>query len=83
MTLLRRGVRAFIAFLISVPLLANQAARRPDAAPAAAAGSRPSSGFEVGQIFPEILLPAAEDGRPLSISRSRGRKVLLHIFASW
>jgi hypothetical protein len=41
------------------------------------------AGLEVGQPFPEIALPSAEDGRPLSLARFRGMKTILHVFASW
>jgi hypothetical protein len=37
----------------------------------------------VGQPFPVLVLPALADGAPLSIETFRGRKVLLHQFASW
>jgi len=37
----------------------------------------------VGQAFPALVLPALADGSPLAIERFRGRKVLLHQFASW
>ena len=40
-------------------------------------------GFEVGQPFPTIAFPALEDGRPRSITEFRGKKLILHIFASW
>jgi hypothetical protein len=40
-------------------------------------------GFEVGQSFPNWVLPSLEDGRPLSLAQFRGQKLLLHIFASW
>ncbi|MFQ5723708.1 MAG: hypothetical protein ACE5G6_04390 [Terriglobia bacterium] len=43
----------------------------------------PPSGFEVGQVFPTLTLPAAEDGRPRSLADFRGQKLILHIFASW
>ncbi len=43
----------------------------------------PRSGFEVGQLFPEIVLPSAEDSRPLTLAQFRGKKTILHIFASW
>jgi peroxiredoxin len=33
--------------------------------------------------FPDITLPALEDGRPLSLRAFRGQKVILHVFASW
>ena len=44
--------------------------------------------LEVGQPFPNIVLPNLalpnlENGRAGSISQFRGRKLLLHVFASW
>jgi hypothetical protein len=43
----------------------------------------PSTGFEVGQGLPDIVLPALEDGRPLPVANFQGQKTILHIFASW
>ena len=37
----------------------------------------------VGEPFPALVLPSLADGSPLSIDQFRGRKVLLHQFASW
>ncbi len=37
----------------------------------------------VGQRHPDFTLPAIEDGKPVSLSGLRGRKVLLVHFASW
>ncbi len=37
----------------------------------------------VGEPFPGLVLPALEDGTPLSIAAFRGQKVILHVFASW
>jgi hypothetical protein len=37
----------------------------------------------VGEPFPSLVLPSLADGSPLSIEQFRGRKVLLHQFASW
>ncbi len=51
--------------------------------PGVMAQGRPSTGFEVGQPFPAIALPALEDGRPASLTDFRGKKLLLHVFASW
>lgn len=48
-----------------------------------AQGRLPSTGFEVGQPFPAIALPALEDGRPASMADFKGKKLLLHVFASW
>ena len=48
-----------------------------------AGASAQSPQFEVGQPFPEIVLPSLEDGRPTSIADYRGKKVILHVFASW
>lgn len=45
--------------------------------------SAQSPQFEVGQPFPDIVLPSLEDGRPVSIADFRGKKLILHVFASW
>jgi len=42
-----------------------------------------STGFTVGEPFPNLVLPSLTDGKPLSLARFHGRKVVLHIFASW
>ena len=39
--------------------------------------------FKVGQQFPDLVFPSADNGEPMSIAQYRGKKVLLHIFASW
>ena len=41
------------------------------------------SAFGIGRPFPDLTFPSAEDGRPMSLAQFRGRKVLLHVFASW
>jgi hypothetical protein len=46
--------------------------------------AKPSStGFKVGEPFPNLVLPSLVDEKPLSLARFRGQKVILHIFASW
>jgi hypothetical protein len=37
----------------------------------------------LGEPFPNLVLPAAEDGTPRSVADYRGQKLLLHVFASW
>ena len=37
----------------------------------------------VDKPFPEIVLPDLYTGEPRSITEFRGKKVLLHVFASW
>jgi hypothetical protein len=37
----------------------------------------------VGQRHPDFILPSIHDGRPVSLSQFRGRKVLLIQFAAW
>ena len=37
----------------------------------------------VGQRHPEFILPTISDGKPVSLSQYRGKKVLLIQFASW
>jgi len=39
--------------------------------------------FPPGQPFPDLLLPDAETGRATSVADYRGRKLVLHVFASW
>jgi len=39
--------------------------------------------IEVGEPFPDIVLPALEDGSARRISDYRGHKLILHVFASW
>ncbi|MEM7584369.1 MAG: hypothetical protein AAF560_13355 [Acidobacteriota bacterium] len=46
----------------------------------------PTSGaadLEVGKPFPEIILPSLDDGKPVSLGSFRGRKLVLHVWASW
>lgn len=43
----------------------------------------PARPFEVGRPFPDIVLPSAEDGSPMSIADFRGKRLVLHVFASW
>lgn len=49
----------------------------------AAATPLPSPGFAIGEVFPDIVLPSLKDGSPLSLAQFRGKKIILHIFASW
>lgn len=39
--------------------------------------------IEVGKPFPGLILPTLGDGSPSAVSRFRGKKTLLHVFASW
>lgn len=39
--------------------------------------------FKIGSEFPDLKLPGITDNQPMSIKDFRGRKVVLHIFASW
>ena len=42
-----------------------------------------STELEIGKPFPDLVLPALEDGRPRSLAEFRGQKLILYIFASW
>jgi len=39
--------------------------------------------IEVGEPFPDIVLPALADGGARRVSDYRGHKLILHVFASW
>jgi hypothetical protein len=53
------------------------------AAPAAAEETGTEMPIEIGQPFPTLTLPSIADGSPMSVTEFRGKKVLLHIWASW
>ena len=39
--------------------------------------------FREGQVFPTIVFPSLDGNRPGSVADFRGKKLILHIFASW
>ncbi len=40
-------------------------------------------GKKPGQIYPDFVLPAIDDRRPVALSDYRGKKVILIEYASW
>jgi hypothetical protein len=48
-----------------------------------AARATPRHPFVEGEPFPSLILPGLKDGRPVSLTEFRGRKLVLHVFASW
>lgn len=36
-----------------------------------------------GNLFPQVILPSIETGEPTPYHRLMGKKLMLHIFASW
>jgi hypothetical protein len=48
-----------------------------------AARATPRHPFVEGEPFPSLMLPSLKDGRPVSLTEFRGRKLVLHVFASW
>ena len=42
-----------------------------------------TAGINVGQFFPDLVLPDMNDGTPGSVASYRGKRVLLHNYASW
>ena len=42
-----------------------------------------SADLKEGQAFPTLVLPSLDQGKALSIVDFRGRKIALHVFASW
>ena len=46
-------------------------------------GSSVDIGMNPGQTFPLLGLPALDSGQLSSVRAFRGKKTLLHIFASW
>ena len=54
-----------------------------DAAGAPGYTQTPAVGREVGQAFPNYVLPGLDGKRAISLSKFRGKKVILIEFASW
>ncbi len=50
---------------------------------ATSSAQRRDSPFAVGDLFPDLPFPSLEDGTPTRLSDFRGKKVMLHVFASW
>ena len=42
-----------------------------------------ASELKSGYPFPSLILPSVENGLPDSMLAYRGRKTVLHVFASW
>ena len=53
--------------------------------PVAVTAADRESGIELGKPFPLVLLPVVgnEEGKLQSIEPYRGRKLMVHLFASW
>ena len=49
----------------------------------AAFSSIPAAPFEIDEPFPALVLPALNGEGPSSLAQFRGRKTVLHVFASW
>jgi len=65
-----------VALLLGFLLLAGCGSEKPMTFPE-------DVSIEVGKPFPGLILPTLEDGSPSAVARFRGKKTLLHIFASW
>ena len=62
-----------LALLFSAAIQASAVAQQPEL----------PYGFHVGEPFPTLAFPALEGGEPASVSDFRGRRLILHVFASW
>ncbi len=80
MTTKRRPALALCAATLLSLMISGGA---PAAAPGRRSGPPMPDRFAVGRYVPEIALPSADDGRLLSLASFRGRRTILHIFASW
>ena len=61
-------------FVMAIPVVTCFAAHSASAAP---------PDLTVGKPFPDLVLPAMDGGRAMSIADFRAKKVILHVFASW
>ncbi len=66
-----------------IPLALAAASSLAALAPSPGTAAEPTGRLRVGEPFPDLVLPALDDGRPRALSEFRGRKVVLQVFASW
>jgi len=79
-----RAVAVVSVVALVVPLSgADSSASVDEAEVAAGSAQRRDSPFSVGDVFPDLAFPSLEDGTPTRLSDFRGKKVMLHVFASW
>ncbi len=78
-------MRKLVPATIAIGLVTAGAAKLMQAriAEGAAAPRSYSVEFHEGQIFPTMVFPSLPDGQPGSVADFRGKKLILHIFASW
>lgn len=70
--------------LLMVSLVAGLAAAQPAKPKPIWARNNPLPfGLNVGEPFPTMALPSADDGRAVSLADFRGKKTIVNIFASW
>ncbi|RMH22955.1 MAG: hypothetical protein D6696_02165 [Acidobacteria bacterium] len=50
---------------------------------AASGAASPTGPLAVGRPVPDLVLPDAGGGAPRSLAEWRGRRYVLHVFASW
>jgi hypothetical protein len=67
----------------SIVALGASAAGQPKQKPIWTRNAPLPKGFNPGEAFPTLALPSASDGRPVSVTEFRGRKLIVNIFASW
>ena len=68
----------FVRVLLACSLLAVLAGAGP-----AVGRSLPPTGFQTGAPFPDLPLPALDGTSAFSVGDVSGRKLVLHVFASW
>ncbi len=75
---------AWRASLVALALLSSVAAAQPAKQKPIWARNNPlPHGLNVGEAFPTLALPSADDGHLVSAADFRGRKLIVNIFASW
>jgi hypothetical protein len=83
---LARAVATLSVMILGIPAAVGEPPADEVSASAVSSGSaaqRRDSPFAVGDLFPDLAFPALEGGTPTRLSDFRGKKVMLHVFASW
>ncbi len=83
---LARAVATLGVLVLGIPAAVGKLPADEVSASGVSSGSptqRRDSPLAVGDLFPDLAFPSLEDGTPARLSDFRGKKVMLHVFASW
>ena len=78
------SIASLVTLTVTLLSRASQVVPGAETGPVSATAlQRRDSPFAVGNLFPDFAFPSLKDGTHTRLSDFRGKKVMLHVFASW